>query len=1302
MSDRDTSNEFAGVAIIGMSGRFPGAQDVEQLWRDLREARETIRVISDEELQASEPDFDTLKNDPNYVRARGVLDNIEYFDAKFFGFSPKEASVLDPQQRVWLECAWEALETAGYDGGKYNGSIGVFAGGSFLDSYLLNNICRNRGYIETLVRMRNSENFSAILNNSIGFMPTRTAYKLNLRGPSVNVQTGCSTSLVAVALACQSLANYDSDICLAGGVSILVPQDVGYYYEEGGIPSPDGHCRPFDAAAKGTVPGNGLGVVVLKRLEDALADRDTIYAVIKGWAINNDGSKKVSFMAPSVDGQAEVIAMAQALAGFDPETISYVEAHGTATPLGDPVEVAALTKAFRSKTDARQFCGIGSVKSNVGHLDAAAGVAGLIKTVLALQHKEIPPSLHYEKPNPEIDFANSPFYVVDKLIKWEPKGMPRRAGVSSFGVGGTNAHVVLEEAPAQENSGEQRQWQLIPLSAKTKSALNARSRQLTEHLRGNTGGDFGDVAFTLSVGRQEMNWRRFVVCRGPADAIESLSSSEAEHAFSRETVEVNPEVVFMFPGQGSEHVHMGLELYTSEKVFRQEVDQCLDIVAPYHAENLREILYEGDMGFEAKASRLARQSVAQIAIFVTEYALAKVWMKWGVVPSAFVGHSIGEYTAACLAGVFSLEDALSLVAARGRSMEQMTPGSMVAVFLPEREVEPYLIEGVSVAVVNGPSLCVVSGEPEAVEKLENQLSRQKIDHKRLRVVHAFHSYMTEPVLDSFRSAVQRVALSAPHIPFLSNLTGTWAKGEEVSTPDYWVRHLRHTVRFSDCVKELLREKRVFLEVGPGQTLSTLVKMHLDGHEDPIVLPSMRHPKDPGSDIEFLLKTLGQLWLTGVKPNWGEFYSGQQRYRVPLPSYPFERKRYWIEPESSKLAAIDIPGEEKTAKEGKGAAGKESQQEENAAPSDRKSLPAVQQSLTDIWRDLLGHDEIGVDDNFFELGGHSLIALRLFGRIERAFGKRLPLSTLIKAPTIRDLSQLLTEDGFVPSWASLVTLRSEGSKPPFFCIHSEGGNVLEYVRLAEHMSHDQPFYALQAQGLEGDRIEGHSVEEMAHHYLEEMKARQPQGPYFIGGYCLGGLVAYEMARQLEEKGDQVAFLGLISAYSPDHVHQVLASANFFRRLLYQFIERSALEIANLSVLGNRERIAYVQDRVRQVVLFLRVRFEEKMDSISSRLRMAPFSHSRPYILEKVRETQNTAFHMFRPLPIKSRITLFRVSEQSIALVRDPLLGWGGLSAAGIEDYEIKAFHKNILKEPWVRVLGEKLQACLDEAQSRKGL
>jgi phthiocerol/phenolphthiocerol synthesis type-I polyketide synthase E len=795
-STLDEINEQS-IAIIGMSGRFPGAKNIDEFWENIKNGVESITFFSDQELIDAGIEPAILK-DNNYVKAKGLLDNVAEFDAAFFGFSPIEAQITDPQQRIFLECAWEALENAGYDPKTYTGSIGIYGGVGSLNTYLFKNLYLNKELRESI------GDFQIGISNNNDSVCTRVSYKLNLRGPSVSVQTACSTSLVSVVMGYQSLLDYQCDIILAGAASISLPIKSGHFYQEGMIFSPDGHCRAFDAKAKGTVDGNGVGIVVLKRLTDALDDGDTIHAVIRGAAINNDGALKVGYTAPSVAGQKQVITEALNLAEVHPESITYVETHGTGTPLGDPIEIAALTQAFRTQTNKKGYCAISCVKTNIGHLDAASGVTGLIKAVLALKHQLIPPLLHFETPNPKLDLPNTPFYINTALSEWKTFEMPRRAGVSSFGIGGTNAHVILEEAPAPKSPSHksERSYQLLLLSAKTDSALETATTHLIAHLKQYPELNLADVAYTYQVGRSALTHRRMLVCETLEDALYALKTHDPKRVLSQPLKrDKAPTVVFMFPGQGAQYVNMGLALYQTESVFRKHIDHCAQWLKPHLGLDLRTLLYPTPL---QNAEELNFQTaITQPALFVIEYALAQLWQSWGIQPKAMIGHSIGEYVAACLAGVLTLEEALQLVAARGRLIQSLPAGAMLAVPLPEKAIRPLLNNNLDLAALNGPAQSVVSGTFEAIDQLATQLAEQDIECQRLHTSHAFHSEMMSPILNAFLEQVQTISLKPPKIPFISNVTGTWISDQQATDPKYWIQHLRQTVRFVDGLQTIL-------------------------------------------------------------------------------------------------------------------------------------------------------------------------------------------------------------------------------------------------------------------------------------------------------------------------------------------------------------------------------------------------------------------------------------------------------------------------------------------------------------------
>jgi amino acid adenylation domain-containing protein len=1002
---------YEGVAIIGMAGKFPGAESIEEFWSNLVAGKESISFFGDAELIESGLDPSVLRQRGRYVPARGVLQNADCFDAAFFGIHPKEAEVMDPQQRVFLEICWAALERAGYAPSQIQEVVGVFAGATF-NTYFLNALQRRPDLIELV----GSE--QVMFGNEKDYLTTRLAYKLGLRGPALNVSTACSTSLVAICQACQSLLNYQCDMALAGGVSITVPQKRGYFYDEGNIGSRDGHTRSFDAQAAGTVFSNGVGVVVLKRLEDAVKDSDQIFAVIKGAALNNDGSERVSFSAPGVEGQSKVVTMAHALAGIEPDTITYVEAHGTATPLGDPIEVAALTKAFRLGTDEKQFCALGSVKSNVGHLDVAAGVTGLIKTALSLHNKRIPASLHFTKPNPKLDLDNSPFYVNATLQEWKAKAeIPRRAGVSSFGTGGTNAHVILEEAPDLPESGpSSRPWQLLLMSAKTPEALERTTVNLSSHLQqiakdtaqGRADTNLADAAFTLQIGRTQFTHRRIVVCGNAGDGAAALETLDPKRVFTHRQKLTEPPVVFMFPGQGAQFCGMGAALYRTEPLFRTEIDRCAEVLMPILKADLRPIMFcESAQGPEADL--LVQTQFTQPALFAIEYSLAKLWESWGVRPAAMIGHSVGEYAAACLAGVFSLEDALMLVAQRGALVQAQPGGAMLSVRLPEKELLPFLNEDLALAAVNSPHLCVVSGGYDAVAALEHHLEERSISVRHLNTSHAFHSTMMDPVLEPFTELLRRVKIKAPQIPFISNVTAQWITEEECTSPSYWAGHVRQTVRFADGVGEILKDARnVLLEVGPGQTLTTLTRQHQAKSAEQIVLASL--PIAGTDEGRGILETLGRLWMSGAPVDWQGFHANEHRRRVILPTYPFEPKRFW--PDSAPMPAqVDVVANSaENNHENNGAAIANTDSGKSHVTQTTTAVPAPQQpqaalprkerlmaGIRSLLEELSGYDLSEVDStaSLLELGLDSLLLTQAAQLLQRKFSVSITFRQLME-------------------------------------------------------------------------------------------------------------------------------------------------------------------------------------------------------------------------------------------------------------------------------------------------------------------
>ncbi len=878
------------IAVVGMACRLPGAADLEAFWRMLHEGRDARRVLDDDHLRALGVPEEALA-DPDFVKAAMLLDDIDKFDAPFFGFSPRDAALFDPQHRVWLEVCWEAFEHAGHVPERFAGRVGVFAGCG-MDTYLLHNILTNPDLVRNIgmFLVRHT-------GNDKDFLATRTSYQFDLRGPSINVVTACSTSLVAVHQAVQSLLAGECDMALAGGVTILVPQDRGYHFKEGEVLSPDGHCRSFDADSKGTIFGSGAGVVVLRRLADALADGDRIHAVIAASAINNDGARKVSYLAPSVDGYAECVAEALALADIPAENVQYIEAHGTGTSVGDPIEVEALTQAFRATTSRTGYCGIGSVKTNIGHLDTAAGIAGFLKVVLAMQHGELPASLNYRRPNPLIDFPKSPFYVTAERREWpRPAGGERIAGVSSLGVGGTNAHVLVRDAATQPAAPAvlyPRRCHLLPISGKGEAAAVGNATSMATWLRAYGDAELADVAWTVQHGRKPFSHRGFAVGDGATALADALAAPDWKAQLKR-AADRAPSVVFLFPGGGAQYPGMARGLYEHEPVFRREADACLAALPEHRRAQVRALLF-GDQTAPEHGEQLERPTLALPALFLVEYSLALTLMSFGIEPDALLGHSMGEYVAACLGGTMTLQQGMQIVLLRGELFEQAQQGAMLTVAMSADEVIALGEGDVSLAAANAPHLSVLAGAVATIDRLEAKLKTRNVDCQRVHIHVAAHSHLLDPILDRFREGLRAMTLQPAKKAWVSNVTGDWIDAQRAADADYWVEHLRRTVRFQDGVATLLAGgDRVFVEIGPGKALSSLVRMHERAAKSP-ALVSLPHPKDQKPADQFALEAVGRLWQLGVEVDWRALHGGVARRRVPLPTYAFQRQRHWIEP-----------------------------------------------------------------------------------------------------------------------------------------------------------------------------------------------------------------------------------------------------------------------------------------------------------------------------------------------------------------------------------------------------------------------
>ncbi|NOH71943.1 acyltransferase domain-containing protein [Vibrio pectenicida] len=880
MNDQVTLRD-KDIAIIGMSGRFPGAEDISTFWSNLAEGLETITTFSEQELRESGVDEELIASS-HYIPRRGILGNAEYFDAHFFDITPRDAEIMDPQHRAFLESSWHAFEDAGYVPASYPGKVGVFGGTGA--AWHLNKVHSHPSVTQF------ASGASIVTNNDKDYVTTRVSYKLDLKGPSVNVQTACSTAMVAVVMGINSLLSGESDLVVAGGVSIDTPERRGYRYMQGGMESEDGRCYAFDSRANGTVFSRGVGSVLLKRAKDAIRDGDHIYAIVKGGAINNDGSLKAGFTAPGIEGQVEVAKQAIANSDIDVENIRFVEAHGTATALGDPIEFSSLSQTFQQYTDKKQFCRLGSVKTNIGHTDAASGVASLIKASLALKSGQLPASLHYSQPNPNIDFETSPFVMNTELSSFKQQGKPNNALVNSFGVGGTNACVILEAAPDLPSGGDHQAPLLMTFSARSRNALIEMKQRMAAYLEGNPGANLADVAYTLQTGRKQFEFSTSVV----GENLESLLASLGKASPVAVKNKSKRPVVFMFPGQGNQYANMSLDLYKTYPVFKQAMDECCDYLTPILEQDLKDIIFPKD---DEAAALINQTKFTQPALFVVEYSLAQLWMSWGIKPDVMIGHSVGEYVAACLSGVFSLQDALKAVAIRGKLVQALPPGAMLAVLMEESELNERIADlDLDIAAVNYPELSVVAGELEAVKAFQYELEEEGIFCKHLDTSHGFHSSMMDPMLPDFKQVIDGIDLHAPQIPFVSSVTGEWISEDLAQDSDYWVRHVRNPVLFSHAFKTLMQEYQdgfFALEVGPGRSLESAAKQHFKEETDieADIFSSLPTAKEVSLSGQYFVSTLGSMWAHGVKVDWSLLYNDERRCRLPLPGYPFERNEF---------------------------------------------------------------------------------------------------------------------------------------------------------------------------------------------------------------------------------------------------------------------------------------------------------------------------------------------------------------------------------------------------------------------------
>ncbi|MDK1378729.1 MULTISPECIES: non-ribosomal peptide synthetase/type I polyketide synthase [unclassified Sinorhizobium] len=1272
------------VAIIGMAGRFPGAENVDQFWSNLVNGIESIADLDEQTLREAGVDPATFGM-PNYVKREAVISGVDLFDAAFFGISPKEAAWMDPQQRILLQTAYQALDHAGYGSrGTAEDRVGVFAGVG-ANRYLAE---REAGW-----KLLDSEKMQIRVLNGHDFTATRIAYKLNLTGPCVSVQTACSTSLVAVHLACQSLRSNECDMALAGGASISLPHGKGYLHQQGHIFSPDGHCRAFDAKAQGTVRGSGAAVVVLKRLSDACRDGDYIWAVIKGTAINNDGAAKVGFTAPSADGQAAVIQAALTDADVSADTISYVEAHGTGTYLGDPIEISGVTKAFQSHTARKQFCAIGSVKANIGHLDAAAGVTGLIKLAVMLNRGVIPASLYFDKPNPNIEFQESPVFVNKTCTPWPKLSEPRRGGVSSFGIGGTNAHTILEEAPPQRGEQGGRRPHVFPVSGASRSALTKMLVQLAGFMRQrDTQHSAANIAYTLQKGRAALRYRTSFVASDLVELADQLDQAALQVGASREVSGSEHRIVFMFSGQGGQQIGMGRELYEEELVFRNAIDECANWLTEFAQIDFRRLLYkEGKPDGELEPQL---EAIIQPVIFATQYAMAKLFISWGIFPSAVIGHSIGEYAAAHIAGIISLPDAIRLTLIRGQITSRVPAGGIVAVALAAEELQPYWNESLSLAAINGPRQCVVSGPASEIAAFYERLQAKSIESKRICASHAGHSSLLDPILPEFRIHAEQVELHAPQIPFMSTVTGDWLENEAQLDGGYWVRNLRETVQSHRAFDRLVQSgHELFIETGPGAALTRHSRQFKSKSSRHSVVAFAALPGDDSGqgDHASLLQTLGELWTCGVRIDWSGLHHRRPLQRAPLPPYAFDCKSYWLDAVATNnrrqyadanqsdpaTMSVDRPVENK----------------EGHSPDviEVSAEAALDRQIAAVFGQVLGLNDVALTDSFFDLGGDSLSALSAINRIGQLTGEKLAPSLLLEHQTPRALAAALSETSRSARPGALIPIQTSGSRVPLFCAHPIGGQVLFYKHLAEALGAEQPLFGLQARGLNGEAIPHLSIPVMAREYIEAIKSVHPRGPYQLAGLSMGGSVAWEMACQLRDAGDEVALVGLFDARA-FHENEDLTSEGYHRVLgnshIPEWLSEPAVTLSVLfPALKKHWRKLKSVKRERQVTaLFDFGRQAGGVPDVSE----THLDH-----LLTVAEANRIALRDYTPRPNDSRTVLFTAEKGLRISINQPNgdLGWKEFARGRLEIHEVPGDHYSMIAPPHVNVLAKKLSNYL---------
>lgn len=1255
------------IAIIGMAARFPGANDLRAYWHNLSQGVDSIGTFTRDELLSFGLSTD-LVDHPSYVPRRGYLEGVEMFDSEFFGFNEREAALMDPQQRVFLECAWHALENAGCNPQVFGGPIGVFAGAG-TNAYLINNLLSHRA----------NESWAAIWHagilNEKDYLATRVSYKLNLRGPSVTLQTACSTSLVAVHYACQSLLTGESEVALAGGVSVRSRNEGGYIFTPGMIHSPDGFCRAFDAGANGTVPGSGVGVVVLKRLTDALAARDRIRAVIRSTAINNDGASKVAFTAPSVDGQANVISEALSLAGVSSDAIGYVEAHGTGTELGDPIEIRALTQAFARSSQTRGTCAVGSVKPNIGHADTAAGVAGLIKTVLALENEVIPPLLNFKRPNERLRLDETPFIVSAEARPWQRGERPRLAGVSSFGVGGTNAHLILEEAPAVGRSGSGRRTHLLLCSANTENALGRVAAQVeAEFARHTSPQEREDFAFTLACSRPTLPVRRSYVYGGASDTVPSQLSQE-DHTVATNTV---PRIVFLFPGQGSQRAGMARDL-VAEPIFEQNFRRCTDVIRAIADVDLWSLLVETKSSLHAQEMLLRSTSVAQAALYATEFALAQLLLHWGITPSTVLGHSLGEISAAAVSGVFSAEAGAELVSRRGLMQQHAALGTMAAVSLSEEELRPLLPDdgGITIAALNAPRQCVVAGENGSMERWLARMAREGVVTHALRTSHAFHSPSMEDLQEPVASVVRGLRPMAPIVPIVSSVTGDFLSQAQAQDPHYWGRQIRATVRFSAALQTATAGGPAYLlEVGPGTALTGLAAQHGFAKTRIEAIPMSPRPEQEGTQYSQLLGALGRLWTLGVELNWAAFCDGASRNRVDVPGYPFERRRHWIAP-GAALPRATPEGDAATAIQSFGEPEPE-KRETDPVPCD------LEEAIVSAFASQTGRATVDPGTSFFEIGGDSLQAVQLCATLRQRIKVDVSPQDVLRFPTPARLAAALALRGadekgpVVYSSSPLVELQRGSRLIPLVMVHPAGGHVLVYRDLVQLLGREQTVLGIQAHGLDGTApLE--AIDDMAQEYLSVLEKRYPSGPVVLGGTSSGGAVAYEMAQRMAAAGREVPLVVLIDTPGPGHL---LADFSDDAELMAYSLHLSrgievAQALSDLRVRTPDEQLAYYVERQGRTFEF------ESSEGTVVYLRH----------LLRIFKSNVAALKSYRPRPFRGKLLYFRAKDRDNYNSTAPERAWIDLADGGIEIHRVSGNHVTINSPPHVAEMARCLESQL---------